>query len=195
MIIEPPKAENSHLAGVRHGILSRLLLFITILFAIILCAVTAHSHSTEGRVRVPLDWSSPNADDFAYFIEPYVNRQKYEGQFEPYMGRFYVMDFHRVELDGRKAKVVFEVLDVRNNSRFVDDMSFIRPQKGVWHYSDVHGDIIEVFTYIPEWRDLLNRYSQPAGMIGLPVLLLVFYFVRSSKRGKRIFASKGSRLK
>ncbi len=144
----------------------------------------AEAHSTEGRARVMLDFRSPVVDDFAYFIEPYVNREKYEGVYEPHMGRFYVMDFHRVERDGRKATVHFEVLDLRNNARFNDHMEFVRGPDDVWQFVRPDGTIQMVFTYIPQWRHVLQLYVQPAGMVAVPLLLLAWGGLRFRQHRK-----------
>ncbi|TWI76728.1 hypothetical protein LZ24_00349 [Desulfobotulus alkaliphilus] len=152
-------------------------LFLCLFLAALLLPCTAHSHSTEGRVRIPLDTSRPDCDAFAYFIEPYVNQEKYKGIHQPHMGRFYVMDFHGVERKGNHATVSFEVLDVRVNQRFNDSMDFVRGNDGVWTFMDGDGRARPVFTYIPSWLHFIQLYVQPAAMAGLPLLCILFFFL------------------
>ncbi len=142
----------------------------------------ALAHSTEGRIKVPLDWAKPTYDHFAYFIEPHVNREFYKGRHQPYMGRFYVVDFHRVEHSKNTAKVHFVVLDVRSNARFDDHMSFTRAEQGGWQYLDAEDQTHDVFTFIPEWQHFLQQHVQPTAMVGLPLLLLVLLLLRFRKR-------------
>lgn len=150
----------------------------------VVCVGQAWAHSTEGRVRVVLDKAKPTYDDFAYFIEPYVNREKYKGVHEPYMGRFYAMDdLMLLDISGREAVASFEVLDVRGNERFQEQMRFVRGDDGIWRFMDSEDGPREVFTYIPEWEHVLKTKVQPAAMVGLP-LLLVFLVVLRLRRKK-----------
>ncbi|TVQ96701.1 MAG: hypothetical protein EA399_15285 [Desulfovibrionales bacterium] len=144
----------------------------------------AWAHSTEGLVRVVLDKANPSYDDFAYFIEPYVNQEKYKGVHQPYMGRFYAMDDLMIlEITGQEAVATFEVLDVRGNERFMDRMRFVRGDDGVWRFMDAEDGPREVFTYIPEWEHVLKTKVQPVAMFGLP-LMLVFLVVLRLRRKK-----------
>jgi hypothetical protein len=145
----------------------------------------ARGHSTEGRVRVMLDKAEPTYDDFAFFIEPYVNQEKYKGVHQPYMGRFYPMDEETgLKLRGNEAVASFVVLDVRNNERFRDTMRFVRGDDGVWRFMGAEDGPREVFTYIPEWEHILKTRVQPAAMIGLPVMLAVLVVLRRRRKGK-----------
>lgn len=139
----------------------------------------AWAHSTEGRVRVVLDKAKPTYDDFAYFIEPYVNQEKYKGVHEPYRGRFYAMDdVMELRIQGREALATFEVLDFRGNDRFLDTMRFVRGNDGIWRYVDGEGGSREVYTYIPEWEHFLRTKVQPVGMFGLPMMLMLLVVLR-----------------
>jgi len=158
------------------------ILALMLLLALFFVVGYVHAHSTEGRVRVTLDWGRPSVDDFAYFIEPYVNQEKYKGQHQPYRGRFYVMDFDRVEFKGRRAAVYFEVLDVRSNDRFVDSMQFVRSPDGVWRHGDDESTAREVFSYIPEWHHSLNQFGRPAAMIGVPLLAVGLVLLQRRRR-------------
>ncbi|WP_152555217.1 hypothetical protein [Desulfonatronum thiodismutans] len=147
----------------------------------------AWGHSTEGLVRVMLDKAKPTYDDFAFFIEPYVNQEKYKGVHEPYRGRFYAMDdVMELRLMGREAEATFEVLDMRGNERFLDTMRFVRGDDGFWRFMDAEGGPREVFTYIPEWEHILKTKVQPAGIVGLPVMLALLIWLRlRRKKGAR----------
>lgn len=166
--------------------------FLLVLFVLFFCVGMAHAHSTEGRVRVMLDKAKPTYDDFAYFIEPYVNREKYKGVHQPYMGRFYAMDdVMELRIEGRKAEATFEVLDLRGNERFLDTMSFVRGEDGTWRYLEAEGGPREVFTYIPEWEYILKTRGQPAAIIVLPLLLALLVVLRlRRKKNKKIFAAR-----
>ncbi|SMP76734.1 hypothetical protein [Desulfonatronum lacustre] len=143
----------------------------------------AWGHSTEGLVRAQLDKERPTYDDFAFFIEPYVNQEKYKGVHQPYMGRFYAMDdVMELRLEGREAEATFEVLDMRGNDRFLDTMRFIRGDDGVWRYMEAEGGPREVYTYIPEWQHILKTKVQPASMIGLPVMLALLIWLRLRRK-------------
>jgi hypothetical protein len=149
----------------------------------------ALAHSTEGLVRVMLDKAEPTYDDFAFFIEPYVNEEKYKGVHQPYRGRFYAMhDVMELRLEGREAVATFEVLDMRGNERFLDTMRFIRGDDGVWRYLEAEGGPREVYTYIPKWEHILKTKVQPAAMVALPLLLVLLVVLRR-RRGARRFAS------
>jgi hypothetical protein len=143
-------------------------------------------------VRVMLDKAKPAYDDFAFFIEPYVNREKYKGVHQPYMGRFYAMDdVVELRLEGREAAASFEVLDVSGNQRFPDTMRFVRGEDGIWRHMEAEGGPREVFTYIPEWEYVLKTRVQPAAVIVLPVLLVLLVALRlRRKKKKKIFAAK-----
>lgn len=144
---------------------------------------SAWGHSTEGRVRVVLDKAKPTYDDFAYFIESYVNQEKYKGVHEPYRGRFYAMDdVMELRLAGREAEATFEVLDFRGNERFLDTMRFVRGQDGVWRFMGAEDGPREVFTYIPEWEHILKTKVQPVGMIGLPLMLVLLVVLRLRRK-------------
>lgn len=171
----------------------RAALVLALLAAVSLgCVGQAWAHSTEELVRVMLDKAKPTYDDFAYFIEPYVNREKYKGVHEPYMGRFYVMDdVMKLEITGREAVATFEVLDVRGNERFLETMRFVRSDDGIWRFMDAEDGPREVFTYIPEWEHVLKTKVQPAAMIGLP-LMLVLLFVLRRRRLARQSAGKNA---
>lgn len=157
----------------------------------------AGAHSTEGRVRVMLDRANPTYDDFAYFIEPYVNQEKYKGVHQPYMGRFYPMDdVMELRVQDREALATFEVLDVRSNERFMETMRFERGDDGVWRYMEAEGGPREIFTYIPRWRHILGTYVQPLAMVGLPLLLVLLVVLRlRKKKNKKIFAGKKPGIK
>ncbi|PTN31944.1 hypothetical protein [Desulfonatronum sp. SC1] len=143
----------------------------------------AWGHSTEGLVRVMLDKAKPTYDDFAFFIEPYVNQEKYKGVHEPYRGRFYAMDdVMELRLMGREAEATFEVLDMRGNERFLDTMRFVRGDDGFWRFMGAEGGPREVFTYIPEWEHILKTKVQPGGMVGLPVMLALLIWLRLRRK-------------
>lgn len=145
----------------------------------------AEAHSTVGRVKVSLDWDRPTTDDFAYFIEPYVNDEKYEGQHKPHRGRFYVTEITEVMPAQDGVTVHFEVLDMRGNRRFDDAMRFERTADGDWQYRDAQGVVHPVFTYIPQWLHITRTYLQPAALVAVPVLLLLLVWLRMrSKRHK-----------
>jgi hypothetical protein len=151
----------------------------------------ARAHSTEGRVRVVLDKAKPTYDDFAYFIEPYVNQEKYKGIHQTYMGRFYAMDVVELRTQGREAEATFEVLDVSSNQRFLETMRFTRGNDGIWRYTEAEGGPREVFTYIPRWRHILETYIQPVALVGLPLLVVLLVLLRLRRnKNKKIFTSK-----
>ena len=175
-------------------------LIMSAMMIIVLWAWTgiAYAHSTEGRVKVPLDQANPTYDDFAYFIEPYVNQEKYKGVHKPHTGRFYPMDNDEMtfETTGREALATFEVLDVRGDKRFMDTMRFVRGDDGIWRYMEAEGGPREVYTYIPRSSYIMGTYIQPAAMIGLPLLLVFLVVLRlKKKRNAKIFASKKPRIK
>lgn len=150
------------------------------------------AHSTEGRVKVVLNRANPTYDDFAYFIEPYVNQEKYKGVHQPYIGRFYSMDdVMELRIQGREALATFEVLDVRGNERFMDTMRFVRGDDGIWRYMDAEGGPREIFTYIPQWLHILETYVQPLALVGVHLLLVLLVVLRlRKKKNKKIFTRK-----
>lgn len=161
--------------------------------ALLALAGLAEAHSTAGRVKVSLDWDQPTTDDFAYFIEPYVNDEKYEGQHKPHRGRFYVMEITQVMPAQDGVTVHFEVLDMRGNRRFDDAMRFERNADGAWQYRDAQGAVHSVFTYIPQWLHITRAYLQPAAMAAVPLLLLLLVWLRVRSKRRNAHTASPSR--
>ncbi len=144
-----------------------------------------------GMIKTALDWSNPSLEDFSYFIESYVTHEKYRHHFDNYQSRFYALDFLSLERQGRGASVLFEVLDVKYNSRFQERMVFSRAGNGNWQYSEPDGNVRNVFSYMPTWLYVVQTYLRPAAMVGLPLLLVLLLVLRlRKKKNKKIFASK-----
>jgi hypothetical protein len=153
---------------------------------LVVAAGEARAHDTTGKVRVMLDRAEPTYNDFAFFIEPYVNQEKYKGVHQPYMGRFYALDeVMELRLEGGEAEAGFVVLDVRNNERFRETMRFERGDDGVWRFMGAEDGPREVFTYIPEWEHILKTRVQPAAMIGLPLMLVLLVVLRLRRKGPK----------
>ena len=176
--------DNANDSPFDRGTCIRLALAVVALLVVVV-AGDARAHDTTGKVRVMLDKAEPTYNDFAFFIEPYVNQEKYKGVHQPYMGRFYALDeVMELRLEDGEAEAGFVVLDVRNNERFRETMRFVRGDDGVWRFMDAEDGPREVFTYIPEWQHTLKTRVQPAAMVGLPVMLALLVVLRlRRKRG------------
>ncbi|WP_028575837.1 hypothetical protein [Desulfonatronovibrio hydrogenovorans] len=137
-----------------------------------------------GMIRTVLSWSDPSLKDFSYFIESYVTHEKYQHRFDNHQSRFYAVDFHSLDKQGRRASVLFEVLDVKYNSRFQERMDFTRAGNGNWQLMEPDGNIRDVFSYLPTWLYVVQTYLRPAAMVGLPLLLALLVVLRvRRKRG------------
>ena len=126
-----------------------------------------------------------------------MNQEKYKGVHNPHTGRFYPMDNDEMmfEMTDREALATFEVLDVRGDKRFMDTMRFERGDDGIWRYMEAEGGPREIFTYIPQWRHILETYVQPLALVGVPLLLLLLAVLRlRKKKNKKIFTSEKTGL-
>ncbi len=145
----------------------------------------ADAHSTKGRMKILLEKDVITVDDMAYYIEPYVHRKKYKGEYEKSKNRFYVKDFIKVEQKDGSADVFFTVLDVKENRNFGDSMAFARNRDGTWSHIDEEGTkIAQVYTYVDKKGYYYKKYVLPGSCAGIVLAGGVLIFFRIRKRSK-----------
>ena len=166
-----------------------------LLGAIFLPPQVSHACGPPGMTRTVLNWGNPGIGDFSYFIESYVNHEKYRGRFEHAEGRFFAAAFHEMERQGRRASVSFEVLDIKHNSRFQDQMDFMRTANGAWQFVGADGNVREVFSYMPTWLYAVQTYLRPAAMVGLPLMLVLLAVLRLHRKKQNNVFATGNRIK
>lgn len=154
---------------------------------VLLVSGTSRAHSTKGRLKIDLALEQPTVNDFAYFMESYVNKELYRGKFDKWENRFYVKDFKSVELKGNKAVVSFIRLDAKEKADADQSMTFTREKDGVWYYYPDSGERVKVYTFVMKWAYYYQTYVLPFSIPGLIVsmgVLGVLYFRR--KRQTRL---------
>ncbi|MEM5787714.1 MAG: hypothetical protein AAGU11_10370 [Syntrophobacteraceae bacterium] len=167
----------------------RLLVFFLMIPCFALSSSPAHAHGTAGRVKVNLSNETPAMDDFAYFIESHVNRERFAGIHEPWRDRFVVDRFEKMEQDGRSATVYFLVLDKNGNRKFGDSLTFRRSGEGSWEYITPEGKVLPVYTYVPkllyQYRTYIRPLRWPVLGVGLVLLAISLWKrVRKSLQGR-----------
>jgi hypothetical protein len=145
---------------------------------------TALAHSKKGRMKIDLATEEPSLNDFAFFMESYVNKELYRDRFDKWESRFYVKDFETIERKGSQATVSFITLDTKENSDFKDSMTFEREEDGVWYYHTAKGDHVNVYTFVMKGAYYYQNYILPFSVPGLIVSACVLsgmFFVRKRK--------------
>lgn len=143
----------------------------------------ASAHSKKGRMKIDLTLEHPTVNDFAFFMDSYVNNEFYRDRFGDTGNRFYVKDFKSVEQKGNRATVTFIALDVKENRDFEDTMTFER-EDGVWYYHTPKGEHITVYTFVMKGAYYYQHYILPFSIPGLIVsacLLGGIMFVRKRR--------------
>jgi hypothetical protein len=158
---------------------------LTVVTAVFFLASSAQAHSTAGRIKVPLEKERLEVDDLAYFVEPYVNQEKYRDQYERFKNRFAVKEFDRVVQHGSRAEVFFTVLDFKEKNRtFPDSMVFERGEDGLWVYAGKEGDRQAVYTYVDKTRYYIEKYASGVSAVGLVLFISLLLVLRRSRRGR-----------
>lgn len=161
------------------GIISMLCLAL-----VLIASGTSQAHSTKGRMKIDLALEQPTVNDFAYFMESYVNKELYRGKFDKWENRFYVKDFKAVELKGNQAVVSFIRLDVKEKQDSDESMTFTREKDGIWYYYPSTGERVKVYTFVMKWAYYYQTYVLPISISGLIVSacgLGALHFMRRRK--------------
>jgi hypothetical protein len=162
----------------KEGSVTYLKILCALILPLVFCS-TAHAHSTAGRIRVLLEKEKPEVDDLAYFVEAYVNKEKYRHQYKRFKNRFAVKDFNRIEQAGNRAEIFFTVLDFKEKNRtFPDSMIFERERDGRWIYMEKASAGIPVYTYVNKKRYYIEKYSVVFGPIIVVIVSVAWIFVR-----------------
>ena len=146
-------------------------------------AGTALSHSTKGRIKIPLDKKTLEIDDIAYFVESYVHRDLYKGKFEKAEKRFYVNKFHNIKQNGNTAVIHFRTLDNKTKEKFDDQMTRHRLDNGVWAYKNGQ-EPREMYTYVLKTGYYYKKYVLPVSTAGIGIAITVLVIYRIMKRRK-----------
>ncbi|MCG8642531.1 MAG: hypothetical protein MI862_22585 [Desulfobacterales bacterium] len=144
---------------------------------------TALSHSTKGRIKIPLDKKTLEIDDIAYFVESYVHRELYKGKFEKAEKRFYVNKFHNIKQDGNTAVINFRTLDNKTREKFDDQMAIHRLDNGVWAYKNGQ-EPREMYTYVLKTGYYYKKYVLPVSAAGIVIAIAFLAVYRTMKRRK-----------
>jgi hypothetical protein len=153
------------------------------------------AHSTQGRIKVPLEKEMITVDDAAYFIEAYVYRHLYTDKTSATKDRFFVRDFLGLEQDGQTAAVHFMVLDKKTNAAFADKIEIRRAENGVWHYQSPEGaGPIEIFTYVLKGQYYREKYGVliiiASAALLFALLVTAVYLKKRAKTKLRAFEEK-----
>lgn len=168
----------------RRAFLKVIRIFAMVIPALLLTP-SVEAHSTAGRIKVPLEKERLEVDDLAYFVEPYVNQEKYRGQFEQFKNRFAVREFDRVVQHGSRAEIFFKVLDFKEKDRtFPDSMGFGRDGEGRWFYTGEDGERQPVFTYVGKNRYYIEKYAFQASAVGFVLSIAFLMVLRRSRRSR-----------
>jgi len=145
---------------------------------------TAMAHSKKGRMKIDLTVEEPTVNDFAFFIESYVNKELYRDKFDKWDSRFYVKDFKTVEHKDNRATVSFIVLDTKERSDFDDSMTFEREENGIWFYHTPKGEHIKVYTFVMKGAYYYRNYVLPFAIPGMVLSVCglgTLFFLRKRK--------------
>lgn len=145
----------------------------------------AQAHSTKGRMKIDLCLDAPTVDDFAYFMESYVNTDLYRGQEEMWEKRFYVKEFRGVERNGDRAVVSFVRLDTRDKVDREDSMTFERGADGIWYYHPPGQERVKVHTFVMKWGYYYQKFVLPGSFVGVVVGICVLGVMFVGRRRRR----------
>jgi uncharacterized protein YsxB (DUF464 family) len=153
------------------------------------------AHSTQGRIKVPLEKEMVTVDDAAYFIEAYVYRHLYTDKTSGTKDRFFVREFLGLEQDGQTAVVHFMVLDKKTNAAFADKIEIRRAENGVWHYQPPEGVApIEIYTYVLKGHYYREKYGVliiiASAALLFALLVTAVYLKKRAKTNLRSFEEK-----
>ncbi|MBU1195042.1 MAG: hypothetical protein KKE62_04260 [Proteobacteria bacterium] len=164
--------------------MKKILISCSIFLFILFSLTPAQAHSTQDRVKIPLDKDVLEIDDIAYFIESHVHRQFYNDRYEQAEKRFYVESFTRIEQLGDRADIYFKTLDVKTNDTFDDKISILRMENGKWAMK-TKGRTTEIYTYVTKSSYYYKTYIFPLAAVGVVLAGLEMIFLRlKNRRGK-----------
>lgn len=146
---------------------------------------TALSHSTKGRIKIPLEKKKLEIDDIAYFFESYVHRELYKDKFEKAEKRFYVNKFHNLRQDGNTAVINFRTLDNKTKEKFDDQVVIQRLDNGVWAYTNGQ-ESREMYTYVMKTGYYYKKYVMPVSVAGIVISIAFLAVHRTIKRKKTL---------
>ncbi len=159
----------------------------TFLFVFFL-ASNAMAHSTQGRLKVDLKKDQPTVDDVAFYVESYVNREKYAQSGKVTKNRFIVDDFLRMDYAPGSATVTFRVLDKKENRKFEDTVVLKRTNKKRW-INEADGDKV-VYTFVNKALYNYTHYILPG--LGVTALLAsLSYLSTLLQKRRRLAHGKG----
>ncbi len=151
---------------------------------VLLASGTSMAHSTKGRMKIDLALKQPTVNDFAFFMESYVNKELYRGKFDKWENRFYVKDFKSVDLKGNKAVVSFIRLDAKEKADVDETMTFTREKDGIWYFYPDSGERVKVYTFVMKWAYYYQTYVLPFSIPGLIVSVGVLGTLSFMRRRK-----------